>query len=202
MGGGGRSLLNSWLYLQAIDLLCVWGEGSSKCVNPFFLVAVAGPPSCFPPQIITIFFLLRPPVTRPMHPPTAHPIPWSFFKGLHGMKSNQDIHTCSTRAWPHTFDSAYMLPNATFRGQQSYTRSELLDMGRSFTDGQTPPFFRFFLIPVRLSSSTPSSHTPFFLSIFCYCCHSFLAHPSLRLCPSCGASWRLTDLLYLVMGCN
>lgn len=34
-----------------------------------------------------------PPIGNPALPPTAHPIPWPVFKGLHGFTSNQDTHT-------------------------------------------------------------------------------------------------------------
>lgn len=74
-----KNLPKGWLYLQATDFhewgwMCVLGEGSSKCVNPFFLVAVAGPPSCFSPHIITILFLLYPLVTRPCTHSTSNPL--------------------------------------------------------------------------------------------------------------------------------
>lgn len=60
-----------WLSCVCVEV-CVGGEGSSKCVNPFFLVAVPGPPSCFSPHIITILFLPHPLVTRPCtHSPSS-----------------------------------------------------------------------------------------------------------------------------------
>lgn len=95
------------------------GGGSSKCVNPFFLVAVPGPPSCFSPHIITILFLPHPLVTRPCTHSPSNPLvrlqrTSRFYE--------QSGHT-RTRAQGCTppFEAADILQDVTFRGQQSFT---------------------------------------------------------------------------------
>ncbi len=114
--GGKKHLPEGWLYLQAIDFpvyacvcvcVCVWGEGSSKCVNPFFLVAVAGPPSCFSPHIITILLLLHPLVTRPCtHSPTNPLVCLQrasrFYEQSGHARTHTHTHTRSPCAQPHT----------------------------------------------------------------------------------------------------
>lgn len=52
-----KKVFREWLHLRATDL-CV--RASSECVNSFSMVAVAGPPSCFSPHIITILLCYSP----------------------------------------------------------------------------------------------------------------------------------------------
>lgn len=76
---------------------CVWGEASFKCVNPFFLVAVAGPPSCLSPHIITIHLL-------PLHPgnSTLHPQP------IQSLGLSSKNFTVLQAIWTHTYTNVYM----------------------------------------------------------------------------------------------
>lgn len=77
---------------------CVWGKDSFSGVNPFFLVAVPGPPSCFSPHTVTIFLLLHPLVTQacihnPSNPSDCLQRASRFYE--------QSGHTCRTHTSTH-----------------------------------------------------------------------------------------------------
>lgn len=77
---------------------CVWGKDSFSGVNPFFLGAVPGPPSCFSPHAVTILLLLRPLVNQacihiPSNPSDRLQRASRFYE--------QSGHTCRTHTSTH-----------------------------------------------------------------------------------------------------
>lgn len=106
---------------------CVSGEGSSECVNPFFLVDVAGPPSCFSPHIITILLLLHPLVTWPCTPVQSLGPSSKGFTVLWPIRTHTYIYTHIHAHIPHVhchtqYTLPIFLPALTFRGQQRFTQ--------------------------------------------------------------------------------
>ena len=116
--------------------VCVQSKSSSKCVNPFFLVAVAGPPSCFSPHIITILLLPPPPPVTPTLRlqliRSLGPSSKGFMAlraiGTHAHTHYMCIATHSHRetCLPSEFGCIFFT-DVPFRGQQSLTQSDLLD---------------------------------------------------------------------------